>query len=93
MKKLAALSLGVALFAATLTSAPQQAKADNPVLFFGAVVVGAAVAYHLLHPHGFHTLHWKHVRWCEANFKTYNRYTDMYYYKPGKQRRCNSPYN
>lgn len=32
-----------------------------------------------------------HVAWCSERYQTYNEETDMYFYAPGKQRRCVSP--
>ena len=34
-----------------------------------------------------------HVDWCEDQYQTYDPSTDLYFYAPGKQKRCNSPYN
>jgi hypothetical protein len=35
----------------------------------------------------------RHVDWCEAQYQTYDEDTDMYYYAPGKQRQCISPWS
>jgi hypothetical protein len=35
----------------------------------------------------------RHVAWCENQYDSYDEDTDTYYYAPGKQRRCNSPYD
>lgn len=35
----------------------------------------------------------RHVEWCEEHYTTYNEDTDMYFYKPGKQKRCISPFS
>jgi len=35
----------------------------------------------------------KHVSWCENHFQTYDEDTDMYFYKPGKQKHCDSPWS
>lgn len=34
-----------------------------------------------------------HTAWCIDRFQTYDPQTDLYFYAPGKQRHCNSPYN
>lgn len=34
-----------------------------------------------------------HVNWCLNRYRTYNPRTNLYYYVPGRQRHCNSPYN
>jgi hypothetical protein len=34
-----------------------------------------------------------HTDWCEAQYQTYDADTDMYFYKPGKQKRCISPWS
>ena len=95
MKKFAAIGLGVALAAATLTTSPQPAKADPALWILGGLVVGALVIAH--HHPSFHSLHpWNshhHVNWCESRYQTYDRSTDLYFYKPGQQRRCRSPYS
>ncbi len=33
----------------------------------------------------------RHVRWCSARYKTYNRYTDTYF-TGYRWKHCNSPY-
>ena len=91
MKKLAAIGLGVALAAATVTTAPQPAKADSALLL-GGLIVGLVIAGH--HHPTLRTLppwSWFHTHWCESHYKTYNRHTNMYYDKPGHQRQCISP--
>lgn len=89
MKKVAAMVLGVALGAATLTTATTEpAKADGG-LFLGGLAVGLVIAHHpYIAP-----WNWHHVHWCQARYRTYNKYTDLYYYVPGKQRHCQSPYH
>ena len=94
MKKLLAMGLAVGLGAATLTATTAQpAKADGG-LFLGGLVLGYVVGSHHPWPHHSWHGHWhsKHVWWCENHYRTYNRYTDLYYYRPGKQRHCVSPY-
>jgi hypothetical protein len=88
MKKVAAMVLGVALGAATLTAAPQPAKADGGV-FLGGLVLGLIVGAH--HPE-WSPFNWHHVHWCQAQYRTYNKHTNLYYYKPGHQKACRSPY-
>jgi hypothetical protein len=34
-----------------------------------------------------------HEDWCDNQYQTYDRGTNLYYYAPGKQRECNSPYD
>lgn len=34
-----------------------------------------------------------HTRWCEETFRTYDPVTNLYFYKPGKQRECISPFS
>ncbi|HEX9905552.1 MAG TPA: hypothetical protein VGA77_11360 [Propylenella sp.] len=34
-----------------------------------------------------------HVQWCAGAYVTYNPATNLYFYAPGKQRHCDSPYN
>ncbi len=33
-----------------------------------------------------------HVDWCDDHYQTYDEDTNLYFYKPGKQRQCVSPY-
>jgi hypothetical protein len=35
----------------------------------------------------------RHTEWCESHYQTYDEDTDMYFYKPGKQTRCISPWS
>lgn len=101
MKKLAAIALGAALMGTAVTATPQQAKADAPLLLLGGIAIGAAVVYHhYINPspssHSVHVLNpfsWKHIHWCKSHYKTYNPDTDLYYYAPGLQRQCVSPYS
>ena len=77
-----------------LVNLPQPAKADSALLILGGLVVGALVVAH--HHPSFRSLHpWdsRHVSWCQSRYRTYNRSTDLYFYKPGQQRRCRSPYS
>ena len=93
MKKLAAIGLGVALAAATLTTAPQPAKADAGV-FLGGLVLGLIVIGH--HHPTLQTLppwNWLHAHWCKSHYQTYNRHTNLFFHKPGEQRHCVSPYS
>lgn len=94
MKKFAAAGLGAALVAATLTTTPVPAKADSPLLILGGVVAGALLLSHHYEPlKVIHPLHWKHVHWCKNRYQTYNASTNLYYYAPGLQRHCVSPYS
>ena len=99
MKKLAAIGLGVALAAATLTTTPQPAKADSAAaLLLGGLAVGLIIAHHYHNPNRgpLHVLHpgsWGHTHWCQSRYRTYNPNTDLYFAKPGEQRRCRSPYS
>jgi len=34
-----------------------------------------------------------HTEWCEENYKTYDEDTNLYFYKPGKQKECVSPFS
>ena len=34
-----------------------------------------------------------HVQWCSWRYRTYNPYTNLYFYRPGRQRHCISPYS
>jgi hypothetical protein len=34
-----------------------------------------------------------HVEWCEDHYQTYDEDTNLYFYKPGKQKACVSPYS
>ena len=34
-----------------------------------------------------------HVAWCESKYQTYDEDTDMYFYAPGKQTYCISPWS
>lgn len=34
-----------------------------------------------------------HTEWCDAHYKTYDEDTNLYYYAPGKQRECVSPFS
>ncbi|HEX9905551.1 MAG TPA: BA14K family protein [Propylenella sp.] len=34
-----------------------------------------------------------HVQWCSAKYVSYNPATNLFFYKPGKAKYCNSPYN
>ena len=90
-RKLAAIGLSLALAAGAMTTTVQPAKAELGT-FLGGLVIGYIVGVHVDHPPLFTWRH-KHVSWCEAKYRTYNRYTDLYYYKPGLQRHCVSPYS
>lgn len=35
----------------------------------------------------------EHVTWCEKKYQTYDEDTDMYFYAPGKQTYCISPWS
>ena len=97
-RKLAAAGLSLALAAATMSASAVPAKADGLGSFLGGLFVGVVVTDYLHtqvnnSPSLFSSRTSKHVHWCEARYKTYNRYTDLYYYKVGKQRHCVSPYS
>lgn len=101
MKKLPAIGLAIALVFATVSATSQPAKADVGT-FLGGMLLGVIVAPHVYDHHYrhypprrpmAHSHQWRHIQWCEAKYRTYNRHTDLYYYKPGKQRHCRSPYS
>ena len=105
MRKLLAGGLGLVFAASVLTAAPQPAEARSTGTILGILAVGAIVGYayhyhYLPPPRRHHRGHivgpfhrGSHVHWCESRYRTYNRYTDLYFYEPGKQRRCRSPYS
>ncbi|MHA1158797.1 MAG: hypothetical protein ACTSP2_08655 [Alphaproteobacteria bacterium] len=104
MRKLAAAVFALVFATAALTISPQSAKADSPLLAIGGIVVGLLAIHHIArhahagHPHHgtlhiLHRLDPRHVQWCEDRFQTYDTTTDLYYYAPGKQRHCASPYS
>lgn len=35
----------------------------------------------------------RHTDWCESQYQTYDEDTDLYFYAPGKQRQCISPWS
>jgi len=35
----------------------------------------------------------RHVEWCGDHYKTYDEDTNLYFYKPGLQRECVSPFS
>jgi hypothetical protein len=35
----------------------------------------------------------RHTEWCEDHFQTYDEDTDLYFYAPGKQKHCESPWS
>jgi BA14K-like protein len=34
-----------------------------------------------------------HTQWCLNQYRTYNPYTNLYFYRAGRQRQCISPYS
>lgn len=35
----------------------------------------------------------RHTEWCEDQYQTYDEDTDLYFYAPGKQKQCISPWS
>jgi hypothetical protein len=101
MKKLAAIGLAAAIGTASLTATSAPAKADAG-LFIGGLIIGAIIGEHhqpfkrIFHHRshsGWHGGASGHVSWCESRYQTYNPHTNLYYYKPGLQKHCVSPYS
>jgi hypothetical protein len=101
MRKIFAAAIATTVIAAASVAATAPASAGSFNLHIGGFGWGnpyyggyytPAPVY--VAPAPVYTGGWQaHVNWCSNHYVTYNPATDLYFYAPGKQKHCNSPYN
>lgn len=98
MKKIVVTSVAAVVTAVAVAASAVPANAFSVGFSFGGgygyhgggVYVDAPV---YVHPRPSYYSSDPHVEWCLSRYRTYNPATDLYFYKPGKQRYCISPYS
>jgi hypothetical protein len=100
MRKIFAAAIATTVIAAASVAATAPASAGSFNLHIGGFGWGAPYygGYYpapvVVAPAPVYGNSWQaHVNWCSSHYVTYNPSTDLYFYAPGKQRHCNSPYN